>query len=72
MTHLFLLMVLVNGQVESSDMYFYNVHRCNFFANAIVTGLLGKFIEDKDQRAALAHEIATLIAYRPLKESVPE
>jgi hypothetical protein len=25
-----------------------------------VTGLLGKFIEDKDQRAALAHEIATM------------
>jgi len=25
-----------------------------------VTGLLGKFIEDKDQRALLAHEIATL------------
>lgn len=25
-----------------------------------VTGLLGKVIEDKDQRAALAHEIATM------------
>jgi hypothetical protein len=25
-----------------------------------VTGLLDKFIEDKDQRAALAHEIATM------------
>ena len=25
-----------------------------------VTGLLDKFIEDKDQKAALAHEIATM------------
>ena len=25
-----------------------------------VTGLLDKFIEDKDQKAALAHEIATI------------
>ena len=27
---------------------------------APVTGLLDKFIEDKDQKAALAHEIATM------------
>ena len=27
---------------------------------APVSGLLDKFIEDKDQKAALAHEIATL------------
>ena len=26
-----------------------------------VTGILDKFIEDKDQKAALAHEIATMI-----------
>jgi hypothetical protein len=25
-----------------------------------ITGLLGKFIEDKDQKSALAHEIATM------------
>ena len=25
-----------------------------------VTGLLDKFIEDKDQKAALAHEVATM------------
>ncbi len=25
-----------------------------------VTGLLDKFVEDKDQKAALAHEIATM------------
>ena len=29
---------------------------------APISGLLGKFIEDKDQKNALAHEIATLIS----------
>ena len=30
-----------------------------------VTGLLDKFIEDKDQKNALAHEIATLVKASP-------
>jgi hypothetical protein len=54
MTHLFLLMVLVNGQVESSDMFFYNVHRCNFFANAIVMGKVEKTINAAPRRITLA------------------
>jgi hypothetical protein len=36
MTHLFLLYVLVNGQIQSADMWFYDINRCNYFANAIV------------------------------------
>ena len=54
MTHLFLLMVLVNGQVESSDMYFYNIHRCNYFANAIVTGKVERTINAALRRITLA------------------
>jgi len=38
MAHLFLLYVLVNGQIQSSDMYFYDINRCNYFATAIVRG----------------------------------
>ena len=34
---------------------------------APVTGLLDKFIEDKDQKAALAHEIATM-SQKPAQE----
>ena len=36
-----------------------------------VTGLLDKFIEDKDQKAALAHEIATL-ADKQAQEQIVE
>jgi len=54
MTHLFLLMVLVNGQVESSDMFFYNIHRCNFFANAIVMGKVERTINAAPRRITLA------------------
>lgn len=32
MTHVFLLMVMLGNKVESQDMYFYNVNRCNYFA----------------------------------------
>ena len=54
MTHLFLLMVLVNGQVESSDMYFFDIHRCNYFANAIVTGKVERTINAAPRRITLA------------------
>ena len=47
-------MVLVNGQVESSDMYFYNIHRCNFFANAIVMGKVERTINAAPRRITLA------------------
>lgn len=36
MTHLFLLTVLLNGQVVSEDMYFYSIYRCQEFSKAIV------------------------------------
>jgi hypothetical protein len=54
MTHLFLLMVLVNGQVQSADMYFYDVHRCNFFANAIVRGKVERTLNYEPRGIALA------------------
>jgi len=54
MTHLFLLYVLVNGQIQSSDMYFYDVHRCNFFANAIVRGKVERTLNYAPRGVALA------------------
>ena len=54
MTHLFLLYVLVNGQVQSADMYFYDVHRCNFFANAIVRGKVERTLNYEPRGVALA------------------
>jgi len=47
-------MVLVNGQVESADMFFYNIHRCNFFANAIVMGKVERTINAAPRRITLA------------------
>jgi len=38
MIHVFLLMVLVNGEIESEDMYFTDINRCNYFAQQIVSG----------------------------------
>lgn len=35
MMHLFLLFVLVNGELQSSDMYFRSIDTCNYFANAM-------------------------------------
>ena len=35
----FILMVMVNGEMRDTEMmYFRNVNRCNFFANAIEMG----------------------------------
>ena len=36
MIHAFLLMVLVNGEIESQDMYFVDINRCKYFASNIV------------------------------------
>ena len=54
MTHLFLLYVLVNGQIESSDMYFYDIHRCNYFATAIVRGKVERTFNYEPRGVALA------------------
>jgi len=53
-THLFLLMVLVNGQVESADMWFYDINRCNYFANAIVKGKVERTLNYEPRGIALA------------------
>jgi len=37
MIHVFLLTVLVNGEIESEDMYFIDINRCKYFANSIVS-----------------------------------
>ena len=37
--HLFVLMIVINGQTVSDDMYFKDIHRCNFFVDAIVNGM---------------------------------
>lgn len=54
MTHLFLLYVLVNGQIQSSDMYFYDIHRCNYFADAIVRGKVERTLNYEPRGVALA------------------
>jgi len=54
MTHLFLLMVLVNGQVQSADMWFYDINRCNYFANAIVKGKVERTLNYEPRSIALA------------------
>lgn len=36
MIHVFLLMVVVNGEIESEDMYFTDINRCRFFAESVV------------------------------------
>jgi hypothetical protein len=54
MTHLFLLYVLVNGQIQSSDMYFYDINRCNYFANAIVRGKVERTLNYEPRGVALA------------------
>jgi len=38
MIHAFLLVVLINGQKESQDMYFIDINRCNYFVKEIVYG----------------------------------
>jgi hypothetical protein len=54
MTHLFLLMVLVNGQVQSSDMFFYDINRCNYFATRIVKGKVERTLNYEPRGVALA------------------
>ena len=36
MIHVFLLTVLVNGDIVSEDMYFTDIFRCKFFADNII------------------------------------
>jgi len=47
-------MVLVNGQVESADMWFYDINRCNYFANAIVKGKVERTPNYEPKGIALA------------------
>jgi hypothetical protein len=47
-------MVLVNGQVQSSDMYFYDIHRCNYFATAIVKGKVERTLNYEPRGIAIA------------------
>ena len=37
--NIFVLIIIINGQVVSDDMFFKDIHRCNFFVNAIVSGM---------------------------------
>lgn len=36
MTHVFLLVLLLNGNIISQDMHFWDVNRCNYFASQLV------------------------------------
>jgi hypothetical protein len=35
MIHAFLLVVLLNGEIDSQSMYFASIDRCNYFASAL-------------------------------------
>lgn len=35
MIHVFLLTILVSGNIVSNDMYFLDINRCNFFAERV-------------------------------------
>ena len=35
MTHVFVLILIVGGNMVSKDMYFYDVERCNWFASQL-------------------------------------
>lgn len=35
MTHVFLLILVMNGQTISKDMYFADIQRCNWFASQL-------------------------------------
>ena len=43
--HLFVLIVSLNGDVQSEDMYFYDIYQCNKFAAAVV--------QSKNEKTAL-------------------
>lgn len=36
MFHVFVLVILMDGKVVSSDMHFWSIERCNYFAAATV------------------------------------
>ena len=35
MTHVFVLILIVGGNMVSKDMYFYDIQRCNWFASQL-------------------------------------
>ena len=36
LAHVFVLIVMVNGNTISSDMHFWSIDRCNYFASRVV------------------------------------
>lgn len=35
MTHVFVLVILIGGNVSSQDMHFWDIERCNYFAASV-------------------------------------
>ena len=35
MTHVFVLILVIGGNMVSKDMYFYDIERCNYFAKQL-------------------------------------
>ena len=35
MTHVFVLILVIGGDMVSKDMYFYDIERCNYFASQV-------------------------------------
>ena len=40
MTHVFMLILIINGNVvtDTAPMYFFSIHRCNHYVQAVVSG----------------------------------
>lgn len=65
MIHAFLLVIVLNGTELASDpMYFYNIHKCNDYASAIVQG--------KREARGVRHNATILSAYCIPKRVDPE
>lgn len=57
MIHVFVLIILVNGEIVSNrePMYFFNITRCNYFAAQIVSG--------KREARGVQHNTTKVAAY---------
>ena len=36
MTHVFVLVIVIGGAIDSQDMYFWDINRCNYFASQAI------------------------------------
>ena len=59
--HIFVLIILINGQPVSDDMFFRDIHRCNFFVDAIVSGMKKSNTHDPNRTVIEGYCVPQLI-----------